>query len=238
MLEPFEADAGDYDIMNAVRQDERRKVARELHDTVVQPLASLNMSLTLFEHQPDAATSIETLIGLWRREAHEALDSLRSTLAGIPWQTSTGPDLVESLQRRLLPELKQHGITLTIEKRVWPMGLPQEWGSQLYLITREALTNVVKHACASEVHITLDSDPEYLAIFIEDNGAGFRWEDQVLQTPQAGGNGWGIVCMQERVKALGGRLEISTVPSKGTRIELILPNTTMSNGSRVTQGIA
>jgi two-component system, NarL family, sensor histidine kinase ComP len=162
---------------------------------------------------------------------------LRSTLAGMPWQSATGPDLVESLQHRLLPELKQQGITLTIEKRLWPADLPEEWGSQLYLVAREALTNVVKHACASEVHITLDSDPEYLAFLIEDNGAGFRREDQVLQTSQVAGSGRGIACMQERVKALGGRLEISTVPPKGTRIELVLPNTTAPTWREVAQGV-
>lgn len=221
-------------IVDAVREEERRELARELHDTAVQPLASLIVGLALFERQPDAVRSLETFIDTWKQQAQEALDAVRSAMMGLSWQLSINTGLVGALQSRLVPQLRQWGIALTIEDRSWPIDLPVAWTSQLYLIVREALTNVAKHACASEARVILDCDSRGLALVIQDDGRGFRWEERTSRSPQFAGSGLGIAGMQSRVHSLLGHLEISTAPGVGTRIEIILPNPTTSRRRQAT----
>lgn len=211
-------------LVDAAREEERRKLARELHDTVLQPLASLTMSLQCFERRPGTAKELDRHICAWKQQAHEALDSLRATLTGISWRLSEAADLPELLQRQLQPELLQRGIGLTVETHDWPRDFSVEWVSQLYLVVREALTNVVKHACASAVHVILHSDPAYLAIFVEDDGSGLRRDDEVLPSAHATVNGLGIESMQARVRALGGSLVIGAAPTGGTRVSVYLSN--------------
>ncbi len=206
-------------------KEERRALARELHDTVVQPLTTLLMSFTCLEHLPQQASQVDANIGLWKNLAQEALDSLRSALAGLHTHSQAELSLPDALERHLVPQLCNNGVRLVVERQNWPTDLPAEWTSNLYLLVREALTNVDKHACATMVAVVLRADTEVLSISVTDNGIGCRADDLVPnRRPDRHGSGFGIGSMRERARMLGGQLDLMTAPGCGVQLDIHVPN--------------
>jgi signal transduction histidine kinase len=93
----------------------------------------------------------------------------------------------------------------------------------LLRIGREAISNAVRHARATEVHVQLTYDPTTVSLCITDNGRGFEWASSEVA------DHWGLATMHERAEQLGGRLRLSSSPGRGTRIEFIAP---FANGQR------
>lgn len=212
-------------------QAERHALARELHDTVVQPLTSLVTSFTCLEHLPQGIGQMDVNVGLWKELAQEALDSLRRTLAGLHTHPHAELDLPETLERFLAPQLCSRGMRLAVEPHNWPADLPVEWTANLFLVVREALTNAEKHARASMVIVVLRANTEELSISVTDNGIGFSADDLVSASSQDRlGSGLGISSMQDRVRMLGGELDLITARGCGVRLDLRVPN---PNNARV-----
>jgi signal transduction histidine kinase len=204
--------------------DERRALARELHDTVVQPLTALLMSFTCLERLPQRSSQVDANIGLWRDLAQEALDSLRSALAGLHIHAHGELTLPDALEQHLAPRLSSSGLRLVVERHNWPTDLPADCTSNLYLLVREALTNVEKHACATTVAVVLRADTEGLSISVTDNGIGCRADDLILKdSPDRHGSGLGVNGMRERARMLGGRLDLVTVPGCGVQLDIRVP---------------
>jgi signal transduction histidine kinase len=202
---------------------ERHDLARELHDTVIQPLTSLVMSFTCLERRPPGAEYTEAHLVLWKRLAQEALDSLRSTLAGFRSSLHAGWGLSEALHRSLAPQLGSRGMRLNIESHDWPIDIPPDWNWNLYLAVREALTNVEKHASATEVWVHLHAEVDSLSITVIDDGIGFRSDELARKRFAGPGCGLGIDSIRDRLSMLGGRLDITTAPGCGVRLEMQLP---------------
>jgi NarL family two-component system sensor histidine kinase LiaS len=199
-------------------------LARELHDTVIQPLTSLLLSFTCFERQPPMHE--DHMIGhiqLWKGLAHEALDSLRATLAGLQPFVDVGRDLAGALRRSLVSQLGRRGLRLVVESHSWPLDLPLEWTRHLYLAVREAITNVEKHATASVVKVRLSAQADGLLITVVDDGVGLPLDDLAAGRFAPPSAGFGLGGIRERLSLLGGRLEIAPAPGGGTRLEMWLP---------------
>lgn len=198
-------------------------LARELHDTVIQPLTSLVMSFTCLEQQPLSPDYTQGHLSLWKGLAQEALDSLRSTLAGFRPFVHGGRGLPEALHCSLAPQLGSRGLRLNVESCNWPIDLPPDWDWHLYLAVREALTNVEKHARASEVNVHLHAAADGLAITVVDNGVGLRLDDLATGWFARPGGGLGLSGIRDRLSMLGGRLDIAAEPGGGVHLEMQLP---------------
>lgn len=206
------------------QEAERRRIARELHDGVVQSLTALVADLEFFRsrrlQQHDAvgqefATKLET----WQDLARESLDSMRQALGGLRRHADYEFVLKASLDA-LVDELLAAGYTVTYECDEWPSLLPFEYSSNIYYIVREALTNSCKHAHASHITLFVLLHEGSMHVSIGDNGVGMIAPSQ---TGMRGGYQQGMVGMRERVLALGGRLSIESAPGKGTRIDIEMP---------------
>ena len=213
-------------IVEEARETERADIARELHDTVIQPLAALVTSLENYALHPAPPGVTEAYIAAWRELTKEAIAALRCALGGLRAHPHAELGLPEALHRYLIPQARAQGIRLVLESREWADDFPLDWTSHLYLLVREALTNIQKHAHASEVTILLRADETRVFIIITDNGVGFQVDevvhtDVVVRTDRR--SGFGIVGMRERVTLLGGRLELVSDPGQGTRIEVSAP---------------
>lgn len=206
-----------------VREAERREIARELHDTVIQPLASLVTSLECMQRQTLAPGLVEAYLGAWKELAQEAMDSLRCTLTGLRTHPHAQLGLPDALLRYLAPHVRSRGLRLTLESQEWPLDVPVELTSSLYLVVREALTNVSKHARASEVTVLMGADADNLRITVTDDGVGFRHEDVDRTGPKANGSGLGIGNMRDRVRTVGGQLLLVTAVGRGVRVEITVP---------------
>lgn len=205
-----------------MRQSERRALAHELHDTVIQPLAALVTSFECARYQSFTPEVIEANIMAWKELAREAINSLRDTLAGLSVQPNGELGLPEALRRYLAPHMHSHGLPVALDITNWPDDVPLDVTTGLYLAVREALTNVAKHAHASAATVRLRATARHLIVTVADNGVGFRSEDH-SRVISALGNRLGIAGMRERVRLLEGRLALTTAPGQGVRIEMRVP---------------
>jgi len=202
------------------QEQERRRIARELHDETSQVLTSLLISLTVLEE------SVET------QEAHDRIADTRalahSTLRAIRnLSIDLRPSALDDLG--LLPALrwyvKEYQKKCSIEVEFHATGLkerlPAEMETALYRIVQECLTNTAKHANARKVKILLKEDSDRVYARITDDGQGFDY-DTLLKTPGQE-RGLGLAGMQERAVLLNGKLNIHTAEGQGTTIEVNIP---------------
>ncbi len=208
-------------IINAQEQ-ERKRIARELHDETSQVLTSLLISLAVLE-KSIATQEARDRIADTRRLAHQTLRAIRNL--SIDLRPSALDDL------GLLPALrwyvKEYQQKCSIEVEFLATGfkdrLPAEMETALYRIVQESLTNTARHANARKVRVTLKEDAEAVYATITDDGRGFDVE-AVLKTPaQELGLGLGLAGMHERAVLLDGSLTIKSSPGHGTTVAVHIP---------------
>ncbi|MFM0514845.1 PAS domain-containing sensor histidine kinase [Paraburkholderia sp. RL17-373-BIF-A] len=206
--------------MQVAREDEQRRIARELHDDLGQQLIALKMGIIALSQRlaangtdPSGSAAaialqgqIDSMIASLRRIAANLRPPMLDDLglaAALEW-------LVDDFTQRFHMSVKFH--TDIDDATVAPFA-----ASALYRIVQEALTNVARHAQASEVLIEASSDADTCTIHIEDNGRGTIVAD-------AGKRGsFGLLGMRERVRQLHGTLKIDSAPDKGFRIAVQIP---------------
>lgn len=201
-----------------IRDAERRRISRDLHDTVLQDLAAalqtlqadmVEASATQGEATPDLER--DQTIGALRR----ALQGLREAVHDLrPEKEQPFARLVESLaelHRRLTPDLE---VILKAEDE-FPAELSRRAKTELARVVQEALANARRHSNASRIEVTLSAEGEAARVEIHDDGRGFA--------PETVSGGMGLSAMRERAHALGGELEILTSPGEGTRVIVRVP---------------
>lgn len=190
----------------AAQDDERRKIERNLHDGAQQQLVALQVQLRLMEQQVGRNTELELqLLRRLQEAAGAALDDLRDLARGIY------PPLLAD--QGLTAALEAHTRRLAIEVTLETDGIgryPREVESAMYFCALEALNNVSKYADATSVTISLSEEDGGLGFRIRDDGRGF-------DTSRTG-YGTGLQGMADRLDAVGGRLEISSEPGRGTSV--------------------
>jgi two-component system sensor histidine kinase/response regulator len=193
---------------------ERERLARDLHDAVSQTLfsASVVAETLLFQYQ-DKPEQIETGLEQIYILTQTALAEMRVLLLELRPETLTRASLC-SLLEQLGNILKTHAnVEVTIEAE-GNAALPQDVHITFYRIAQEAMNNIAKHARATWVRITLDSQPQRTELVIEDNGRGFR-RDEIMP------GHFGLLNIQERADKIRAELMINSVPDQGTRISLV-----------------
>jgi hypothetical protein len=204
--------------IQATREEERTRIAREIHDELGQALTALKLDLSWLENKQHRATTgpfnvggvsitarIDQTMEIVRRIASELRPSVLDQLgleAAIEW-------LVQESKTRT-------GIDVNLRAEEFP-GLPDHVASHAFRILQEALTNVTRHSSASRVDVTVRHVGNALILGVEDNGIGI--------TPQSlsGLRSLGLVGMRERAVACGGTLMIRGQPGQGTAIVVTIP---------------
>jgi signal transduction histidine kinase len=206
----------------SAQEDERRRVARELHDELGQTLAGL-------------ALQMEAMQRLVPNDPERAVGQMQQTRASIADATDRMYDLILALRPSALDDLglaaalRSHAerslegsqIHFQIDVGKLEGRLPVEMETSLYRIFQEALSNVIRHAHATEVHIELARQNGDFRGVICDNGQGF--DPATVQADGENPRGLGLLGMQERVAQLGGCLEIHSSPGAGTTIVICIP---------------
>lgn len=202
-----------------VQEDERRRLARELHDGIGQTLAALKNQLEWMAQSPRAA-GVETEIRDAVDLASQALDDTRelSRLLRPPVLDDLGLNAaLRWLGRRVS---KRFDLEVTIEADELDQRPAAEIETVLFRIAQEALTNAAKHAGAAEVVVSLSKTDSELVLSIADDGAGF---DKAAAARTDDRTGVGLRGMNDRVELFEGRLEIHSETGAGTRIVARLP---------------
>lgn len=200
------------------QEEERRRIARELHDETTQQLTVLAMQLGLATthdaHTQDLLDRSRALVARMVDDIHRVIYDLRPSMLD-------DLGLLPAVRAFAEKRLGTTGIQVNCE---FPVSLPQlspELTTTLYRVAQEALTNIIRHARASAVLIACTVAHNHVTIEIEDDGAGF--EPALVAQPRETGEGLGLLGMRERLTLLGGRLEIESEPGSGTRIIAMAP---------------
>jgi len=211
-----------------LQDEERRRIARELHDSAGQTLAAIKMTAAMIEQTGRAVPGLRELIEELNVLADEALQEVRTTsyLLHPPLLDESG---IASAARWFVEGFaKRSGIDVSCDIPDDLARPPRDCELVLFRVLQESLTNVHRHSGASAADIKLALDSDQLKLAIADNGSGIP-EERLKHLEAAGKSGVGIAGMRERVRELGGRLEIHSGKS-GTTVSVILP---ISKGSDV-----
>lgn len=200
--------------------DERARIAGDIHDTTLQFLGALPFLLSQLRHRAADDTAIETLDMLQARVA-QAADELRATLRQVdPPTFDEVPEFLMFLQDYVDFECERAGVEADFDIFVAPnVHIDHNTRQHLYRIIEEALTNALKYAQATQLTLTLRSiRPNVCELTIVDNGRGFD-----LTASKAGGRG--LTFLEQRARALSGDSQIISSPGNGTRIRIVFPLT-------------
>ena len=199
------------------QEEERKRIARELHDGLNQQLAMLTVELGLLARQvPETTALVESLLNL-RQRAEGLSDDLRHITHQLHPAALEHLGLISALQSHCAAFSQHEGIHtwFTVEQGLGPV--PPDVAISLYRITQEALRNVAKHSAAKEAWVKITRHQTGIQLSIVDNGVGFC-RDAVQEKV-----GLGLVSIQERVQIVKGQLIIRSSPNEGTRIEIRVP---------------
>jgi signal transduction histidine kinase len=192
---------------------ERRRLARELHDETGQALTSILLGLKAVEEAKDDAKRDAAAAEL-RELAVSTLQDVRRLAVELRPTALDDFGLLAALERLAQTFTEQIGIATDVEANLGDERLPAEIETALFRLVQEALTNVVKHARATRVSISLVRKAKSVSAVIEDDGVGFT---------DPSGDGLGLIGMRERVGLLNGRLEIEARAGQGTTIVAEVP---------------
>ncbi|MDQ2713971.1 MAG: sensor histidine kinase [Chloroflexota bacterium] len=201
------------------RLTERRRLARELHDTLVQGVAGLVMQIqaaqtyVLAQHYAQVSAMLEHM----KTSARETLTTARAAIHDLRTMTTS-----EELYEAVCGEIER--LTLATNIHCLPTQLdlltmlPVSACEQVLSMLRESFTNIVKHAQAQHLWIRLFQQQDCLTIEIQDDGRGFRPDEHVDNTGH-----YGLLGLRERTRLLGGSCQIESAPGQGTLLRLCIP---------------
>ena len=202
-------------VLSETRRAERRRIARDLHDVVLQDLSGTLQSLRLTHLQATKGSGMELDLVEELEALRRATSGLRSAIYDLRHEkVQPFVKSVESLverNRQLTPERK---IELMVEEG-FPEELPAEVRVELLRVLQEALTNARRHSEASNVEVSLRTQDEAILIEVADDGRGFE--------PESAKAGVGLSAMRERVEGLGGKIEVRSPPGEGTKVTVRVP---------------
>ena len=200
------------------QEDERRRLARELHDDLQQRLALIEVGVTrLRQNLPRDPAQIRGELNRLERE----MGAMSNEVRRLSHQLH--PAILDDLGlrvaiTRLGEDFRASGAReVRIEMDSVPDDIPSRVATTMYRIAQEALRNVAKHATTAVVKIRLAGHKDSLRLAIEDDGPGFSPSDVRFR------GGLGLISMQERATLAGGTLHLTSAPGQGTRVEVRLP---------------
>ncbi len=197
----------------AAQEDERRRIARDLHDSVGQRMALVSIRMHDLRQRVSNAPDVSVILDqLWEdseiiaREVHSLSHRLHSTKLDAL-------GLVGAIASECR-EMSEYGVVVHFSD----IGVPpvsSDIGLCVFRIAQAALSNVVKHSRASSAQVTLTCDRQGLVLTVQDGGVGFVADQRV--------EGLGLVSIRERVRSIGGALQVRSAPGQGTSIEARVP---------------
>lgn len=203
------------DLLQA-QEEERRRIAGDLHDDSIQVMAAAAMELEMVRREigPEMAPRLQQLEGMVR----EAISRLRRMMFELSPPALAREGLSAALRQHLGLLEEKEGIAVNLEDRLEAQPA-LETRTILYRIAREALTNVRKHAEARSVDVRLESSDAGVLVNVRDDGKGFSPQDE-----QTTSNGHiGLTSMRERAEMAGGWFRVDSVEGKGTAVEFWIP---------------
>jgi signal transduction histidine kinase len=209
------------------QEDERQRVARELHDQAGQALTMLHLGLSQLEHEDDAG-KLRERASLLRSLTQETMEEVRNLAFDLRPAALDELGLVPAMRGYVRELSGRVGIPIHLEQMGLDGRLPAEVEVVLFRAVQEGLTNMVKHSQASNVTVTLEGNSGSVEARVADDGVGFK-VSEVLGSEKR--RALGLFGMRERVSLLGGTLQIESEPNGGTVLQISVPVNHSENGA-------
>jgi|GEM_PF-4800676 len=206
--------------LQLVREEERLNLAREIHDSLAQLLVALKIQMGLFKKKisnkneainlEEVLSEMEQLIIL----VDDANKSARSILTGLRPEQLDVLGFVEAVGAHIRIFEQTHHIKCSFKNKVFDLNILPDQALAFFRILQESLNNIIKHAMATKVTVLLTNVAGKLVLEISDNGIGFDVNHKGRI------DAYGLIGMKERIKILGGNLDITSILGKGTMIKV------------------
>jgi signal transduction histidine kinase len=203
--------------------DERQRMAREIHDTLAQGLTGIITQLQAADRvreQPQAWQHHMDQVKLLARDSLAAARRSVAALGPRELDDSRLPDAIADLAARWT---QTSGVPVRVETTGEPRPMLAETEITLFRAAQEALANVAKHSDAAKVAVTLSYLDDEVMLDVRDNGSGFDVDALNGRGEAADGSGFGLRAIRQRLKRVGGTLEIESAPGEGTAVNASVP---------------
>lgn len=203
--------------LESAREEERARIARDLHDDLGQELTALRYAVELTKKRwtnvpCSIGANVEEIGALTQRTGQ----TLRAILADLRPRVLDDLSFVAASSWLVQRTRERSGLTIEFVKEGQEANLPGELATTVYRILQEALANTVKHAWARNVLVRLDMREDAVVLEVTDDGVGF-------DPAGVGAERFGLIGMRERAVSFGGTFELGSTPTQGTRVRLTLP---------------
>ena len=204
------------------QEAERKRVSREIHDGPAQTMANIVIKSDYIERIIDhdmneAKNEIHSL----KEVVRDSLKNIRKIIYDLLPMSLSDLGLVPTIQRLVNDLEKDSGIKAAFKVKDSGHKLEPLVNLTVFRIIQECLTNIRKHADATQVQIKLEIDPDRIQIFVKDDGVGFNLDD--ISQNEDDDSGYGLYSMRERVDLLRGEFNLDTGKGAGTKIKAIIP---------------
>jgi signal transduction histidine kinase len=204
------------------QEEERRRIARELHDQLGQDIGGLSMTIgaaiTALPGDPGRAAAI---LEDTSEIVSSMLGTLRSLILDLRPAALDDLGLIQALRRYCGYLSHRSGLEITVSAHGFHGRLPPQVETTVFRIAQEALANAALHSEASHAYVDIQCSDSLLRATVSDDGHGFSLGE--VLPPDETGRGWGLVGMQERAALFGGRVEIQSRPNAGTEVTVYIP---------------
>lgn len=205
---------------NQLREQEQRRIARELHDELAQALTGLKMDVAWIKGKlPEPSPAMVAKLKSMEALLDSTVAATRRISSDLRPMMLDDLGLVPATEWLVQQFTERTGIACELAIASAELDLPDPLTTTVYRLLQESLTNIAKHAKASSVEITLALTEGTIAMSVRDDGVGFSPQDP--RKP----NSYGLIGLRERVYLLGGKIHIDSAPGQGTAIDINLPVT-------------
>lgn len=203
----------------SAQEEERRRIARDLHDEIGQSLSVIIMDISnALDDLPSDATETKKSLSSSRSMATQTLKELRKLIDGLRPDVLDQLGLVPAVRSYAKSYLGRHNIKFKLVVEGNKGRLPAHIEVICFRVIQETINNIARHAEADRVNMEISRDDSKIKVTIEDDGKGFDVE-KTLQTPGS----WGLIGMKERINSAGGELAIKSIIGKGTILVFEIP---------------
>jgi signal transduction histidine kinase len=210
----------------ATQEEERKKLSRELHDHVGQVLTALRMELGSIERlRAPGDAQLATAVVESRQLVDNMVRTVRDLALGLRPSMLDDFGLQPALEWHARDFTRRYGLPVDLNVNADLQALPDPYATCVYRVVQEALTNCVRHAAASRIRVTVTRTVDILSVTIVDDGVGIK--------PAGRKTGLGLRGIEERVRDLGGTVEIESSPAVGTSLAIRIPLPLMGAGEEV-----
>jgi two-component system sensor histidine kinase UhpB len=203
------------------QEDERKRIARDLHDDTVQSLIAIGQRIELCRASLDDPEEAREQLTDVRRMVTEVIQNIRHFSRELRPLALEDLGLVSALQLLVNDLARANSLEVDLEIDGQPQSLAPDLEVAIYRIVQEALQNVRKHAHASKVRVRAEFTDEGVAITVRDDGVGFIVPPNLTDLASRGN--FGLMGIEERAQLFGGELEIHSQTGQGTELKVTLP---------------